>query len=146
MQQVMPVYEIEQVDVAVLVKVRVQREAEKAVIVPRTDFFGDIEERRGYGTGLIEYPDSPSALPDPAAAVVLERNSDSLVPRGAIGSCYVRVNEALSVMGTNRRRCKQESEYQRVKSRDESLVSRGSDCVLLPLSDRGEPWHRELAL
>jgi hypothetical protein len=70
-QQVMAVYYIQQVHIAVAFKVRVEGKAEQAVITPVAYFLGYVDERLWPFFAVLHNPDFTGILPDVHALTVV---------------------------------------------------------------------------
>jgi len=86
-QQVMPIHDVHQINVAVDAKIGIQRETQQPEVTPSADFLTDVDEQRpGAGPILLE-PYLPGPFPDVHAAVILEKHADRFIP---IRACRTR--------------------------------------------------------
>ena len=70
-QEVVAIDNVEEIDESVLLKVRMQREAEHSVVAPVRDFVVDVDERRREFRAIFHEPDAAGALPDAEAVRAL---------------------------------------------------------------------------
>ena len=110
--QVVVVHRVEQVDVPVRQEVRVQREAEQAVVAPVSDLVRDVDHGRRALHAVLDDPHAARALPHVHAAVRIERDADRGVPRAADGR-FRESDRRVGTRGTRDREPRKNTQKQR---------------------------------
>ena len=78
--QVMPIYDVQQIDVTVDPKVGVQRQAQHPVVAPGPDFLVNVQQQGKRNIARVLEPHLPRSLPDVSATVVFEHRSHRVAP------------------------------------------------------------------
>ena len=71
---------VQEINVAVLPKVRVERKAKQTVIAPIANFFADIDQRRSQTHIVLENPDPAIPIPLEQRADLVKGDSDKVIP------------------------------------------------------------------
>ena len=79
--QVMVIHDIEQIDIPVLMKVRMQGQAQQTVVLPRPHLLADVDEGIGLFDVVLDDPDPPAAIPGIPKPEGIESDPYELVER-----------------------------------------------------------------